>query len=866
MRGLAPYFVIVALAWATLARVDVHAASNVVQYTRDAAGNIVTIQRVNPAPISIDGFAPTSGPLGTVVVITGSGFAATPAGNVVTFNGTAAAVTAATATTLSVTVPSSASTGRITVSAGGDSVTSLQDFTVTAVGAPTIVSFAPASGVAGTQVTVTGTGFNPAPGATTAKLNQSTATLASVTSAQLAFPVPAATGSGKLRVATAAGTAVSAVDFIVPPPTVAATDIVAVTRLAANGPAHSIGVFALNKFGLILFEGNAGDWMSVQLANFVINPAGAILSYAIYKPDNTQLASGTVSAANLTIHAPQLPVAGTYALLLKSGTTQVSLDARLEINRPLVGDGTTLAVAAGAGSTRVFFTGVAGDQKALSIAALTSDPAGVSLSYQITFPNGSPFRSGIAFASGDTLLLPPLATTGTYAVVLWPTAFVTRMNYQLALLPGAALPIDGDPQTVTTAVPGAGSRLNFAGTAGDSLGLGITGPASTPTPSQNVTVSVYKPDGNQLVAVGCYWGGTQCAANLANLPVTGNYSVIVRPADTATGTLRVWLSRDAVGTLASATPMALALARPGQNARLTFSGAAGALVAIQVRGVATTPSAQGLFVQLLRPDGNWHSYMHLTGTGQTLVAPPLPVTGTYTVFVEPEAAAQGAATATMDVLLDPGQTLAIDGATLASTIAISGGSARYTFGGTAGQNLGLGISNLALNPMWDATVTIHAPDGSAVTSVTCGVVAGRCGANLVKLATTGTYGIVVRPSGATGTLAATLSTDLAGALTLGSALPINLDRPGRNARTTFVGTAGQAMRLSWSGAAIAGTTGYAYVYVYAPDGSTLAAASFANDAAGGINLPTLAVTGTYTVFVDPPVGAPMSVNLTLTAR
>jgi hypothetical protein len=167
------------------------------------------------------------------------------------------------------------------------------------------------------------------------------------------------------------------------------------------------------------------------------------------------------------------------------------------------------------------------------------------------------------------------------------------MNYRLALLPGAALPIDGDPQTVTNAVPGAGSRLNLVGAAGDSLGLGITGPASAPTPSQNVTVSVYKPDGNQLVAVGCYGGGTQCAANLANLPVTGNYTVIVRPADAATGTLRLWLSRDVVRTLASGTPMALALARPGQNARLTFSGAAGALVAIQVRGVATTPSGRG---------------------------------------------------------------------------------------------------------------------------------------------------------------------------------------------------------------------------------------------------------------------------------
>ena len=38
-------------------------ASNVVQYVYDAAGNIVGIQRLNPAPITFTGFAPTSGPV-----------------------------------------------------------------------------------------------------------------------------------------------------------------------------------------------------------------------------------------------------------------------------------------------------------------------------------------------------------------------------------------------------------------------------------------------------------------------------------------------------------------------------------------------------------------------------------------------------------------------------------------------------------------------------------------------------------------------------------------------------------------------------------------------------------------------------------
>ena len=52
----------------------------------------------------------------------------------------------------------------------------------------------------------------------------------------------------------------------------------------------------------------------------------------------------------------------------------------------------------------------------------------------------------------------------------------------------------------------------------------------------------------------------------------------------------------------------------------------------------------------------------------------------------------------MEVLLDPGQALVTDGPTLDTTIAVAGGSARYLFAGVAGQNLGLGVSNLALNP------------------------------------------------------------------------------------------------------------------------------------------------------------------------
>ena len=282
------------------------AASNVLQYTRDAAGNIVSVQRANPSPLVIDSVAPGSGAPGTTVSITGSGFAPTPGANTVLFNGATSTVISATASTLAVTVPAGASTGRIVVKVGTNSATSAQDFTIIAAGAPTITSFAPVVGSAGTVVSVSGANFNPVAGATTVNLNQSTVTLTSVTPTQLAFAVPTATGSGKLRVATAVGVAVSAIDFVVAPPGIAAADIVASTRLVANGPARSLSVLALNKAGVILFDGAPGDWMSVQLANLAINPAGAKLSYAIYKPDNTELASGVVSAASQTIHVQDL--------------------------------------------------------------------------------------------------------------------------------------------------------------------------------------------------------------------------------------------------------------------------------------------------------------------------------------------------------------------------------------------------------------------------------------------------------------------------------------------------------------------------------------------------------------------------------
>jgi hypothetical protein len=85
---------------------------------------IFTVQPV------ISEFQPAGGAVGTTVTLSGTGFDGTAENDTVSFNGTAAVVTSATGTTIVTAVPSGASTGKITLTVNGESVTSTSDFTV----------------------------------------------------------------------------------------------------------------------------------------------------------------------------------------------------------------------------------------------------------------------------------------------------------------------------------------------------------------------------------------------------------------------------------------------------------------------------------------------------------------------------------------------------------------------------------------------------------------------------------------------------------------------------------------------------------------------------------------------------------------
>jgi len=87
----------------------------------------LTEAAIQPAP-AITKFSPSSGPVGTVVTITGTHLSGATQ---VTVNGKSATITSDASTKIKVTVPSGATTGKIKVITPGGTATSATNFTVT---------------------------------------------------------------------------------------------------------------------------------------------------------------------------------------------------------------------------------------------------------------------------------------------------------------------------------------------------------------------------------------------------------------------------------------------------------------------------------------------------------------------------------------------------------------------------------------------------------------------------------------------------------------------------------------------------------------------------------------------------------------
>ncbi len=301
---------------------------------------------VTPSP-SITSFTPTSGVVGATVIITGTNFSSTLANNAVSFNGIPGAVTAATTTQLTVTVPSGATTGVITVTVNSKTAISASDFTVTTASstAPAIISFTPTSGATGATVVIAGTNFSTALANNTVTINGAAAAVTAATTTQLTVTVPTgATATGKVTVTVNSNVATSTADF---------------TVIAAGSTAPTIASFT--------GSGAVGSSIVITGTNFSTTASS-----------NTVAINGiaaTVTAATatqLTLTVPPGATSGVISVTV-NGVTVTSTSSFIVSSSTCV---ETDSETAGPFPTK--------DPSSLVLASIISDRTGVAFSMKIT--------------------------------------------------------------------------------------------------------------------------------------------------------------------------------------------------------------------------------------------------------------------------------------------------------------------------------------------------------------------------------------------------------------------------------------------------------------------------------------------------
>jgi YD repeat-containing protein len=245
----------------------------------------------------VTGISPTSGPVGTQVQINGTGFGLAQGSTVVRFAGFTASVVSWSDTQIVATVPASAPSGAVTVIEAGITSNSNANFTVPK---PRITTVSPATGNVGTNVTITGSGFQAAPGNSFVYFNgMNTSSPVSWSDTQIVIAVPAGATSGAVKVISNNGdTSNQDLTFSLPNPII-------IGLVPANGPVgtqvqiNGSGFGTTQSSNTITFSNNPAtvvSWSDTQIV-------ATVPSTAISGPVKVT-SGGVVSNAGLCFNVP----------------------------------------------------------------------------------------------------------------------------------------------------------------------------------------------------------------------------------------------------------------------------------------------------------------------------------------------------------------------------------------------------------------------------------------------------------------------------------------------------------------------------------------------------------------------------------
>jgi PKD repeat protein len=292
-----------------------------------AAANFDDIDVEDPGdtnPPTISSFTPTSGPAGTSVTITGSDFLAASG---VTIDGVPGGFTVDSPTSITISVPTEARTGAISVTTPNGTATSSSSFTVTCESpAPTISSFTPGSGPIGTSVDILGSNLT---GVTEVAFTGAIADFTVDSDSEIHATVPTYAATGPIRVETFSSACTSSSPFTVtwPAPTIT-------SFTPASGPVGAlVNVYGttfndvtsvkLNGTPVLTYQVNSLTWISAYV------PPGATTGpISLTTPSGTATSSipFTVTGVAPTIRSftPTSGPAGTSVDILGSNFSGAS--------------------------------------------------------------------------------------------------------------------------------------------------------------------------------------------------------------------------------------------------------------------------------------------------------------------------------------------------------------------------------------------------------------------------------------------------------------------------------------------------------------------------------------------------------------
>jgi YD repeat-containing protein len=720
-----------------------------------------------------------------------------------------------------------------------------------------IASFFPTSGPIGTQVTINGSGFSPTPSGNALTFGGTAAVPDASTPTTLSVAVPAGAATGPIGVTANGQTAQTSKPF---------------TVTADNG-APTITSFTPTCVPV-------DQVVTLTGTNFDSRPDATRVEVG------EQVAVSSVSSpTNLTFKAPRFTAGGKIHVVTAAGVAESadplavwpsSLNCSTwgvsfwtSVDAPAINVAMTQAHYAA-----IYFTGRR--DQLVSYQGYDIAPSANYIGYVLFSPKGVQLVAGqFGPNSGYSAHFPPLPTTGTYELRLYPnTATNVTLNAQLES--ARELVADGPSSNISVAQSHT-KRVAFSADASSSLGIGIN-PLSSAVPHSNGGISTFlAPDRTGVVAwpssvYTCADNNPVCRAIVPPLQQDGLYSFLWGMSNGSATDASIWLSNDVVPMLAPGAHVPIVLQRFGRNARLQFHGVAGSGVSIDIADLQLSQGSTSVWVYGFSPTnqqlGSAEISTRSLGAGGGMVTLPfLLETGTYTVLVSPDKGGFATFTAT----LDPGIPLIVDGPVLDVSTSSPGEGIRLVVDGVVDQKIGVGLTALSAN----ASVYVYMPDGTPFTNFFCPkpiAPAPGCDIDLGALPLAGRYAITIQPQApATAiTLKAQASNDVVVAGT-GSPQTLAVGRYGSNGRVTLQGVPGAGQTIQFSNLATTPPGIRVWITLLKPDGTVVPSTTpqyhmlDLSGNTGTMKIGDFPIRGTYTAFLDPFNAALVSTTVQLSA-